>query len=124
LEKIDSESVRLVPSIYGEDRKRTFFGALRTMNAEGAVFKLASAVYAAGRPSSGGPALKFKFTTTGSFIVAEHNTTRSVGLKLFRQKHLCGNVTIPPNLPIPKIGEIVEVRYLYAFRGGSLYQPV
>jgi bifunctional non-homologous end joining protein LigD len=94
------------------------------MNAEGAVFKLASAPYAAGRPSSGGPALKFKFTTTGSFIVAKHNECRSVALKLFRAKESCGNVTIPPNQPIPPVGAVVEVRYLYAFRGGSVYQPV
>lgn len=33
-------------------------------------------------------------------------------------------MTIPPNQPIPNAGAIVEVRYLYAFRGGSLYQPV
>ena len=34
-----------------------------------------------------------------------------------------GNVTIPPNKDIPKPGEIVEVRYLYAYRHGSLFQP-
>lgn len=124
LEKVDSENVKLVHSIYGEDRKRTFFAALRTMNAEGAVFKLASAPYRAGRPSSGGTALKFKFTTTGSFIVAKHNECRSVALKLFRAKESCGNATIPPNQPIPAVGAVVEVRYLYAFRGGSLFQPV
>jgi bifunctional non-homologous end joining protein LigD len=35
-----------------------------------------------------------------------------------------GNVTIPTNHVVPKQGEIVEVRYLYAYEGGSLYQPV
>ena len=34
-----------------------------------------------------------------------------------------GNVTIPANKDIPKEGQIVEVRYLYAYRGGSLFQP-
>jgi bifunctional non-homologous end joining protein LigD len=33
-------------------------------------------------------------------------------------------VTIPPNQAIPAVGAIVEIRYLYAFRGGSVYQPV
>ena len=35
-----------------------------------------------------------------------------------------GNVTIPPNHDVPAAGEIVEVEYLYAYKGGSLYQPV
>ena len=35
-----------------------------------------------------------------------------------------GNVTIPPNQTVPNVGEIVEVEYLYAYLGGSLYQPV
>ncbi|HZZ00926.1 MAG TPA: hypothetical protein VFE36_15300 [Candidatus Baltobacteraceae bacterium] len=25
---------------------------------------------------------------------------------------------------IPSVGDVVEIRYLYAYRGGSLYQPV
>jgi bifunctional non-homologous end joining protein LigD len=37
----------------------------------------------------------------------------------------CGNVTIPVGSDIPGIGDIVEVRYLYAFpESGSLFQPV
>jgi bifunctional non-homologous end joining protein LigD len=35
-----------------------------------------------------------------------------------------GNVTIPANHSIPAKGAIVEVRYLYAYPGGSLFQPV
>ncbi len=35
-----------------------------------------------------------------------------------------GKVTIPPNHAVPRRGEVVEVRYLYAYPGGSLYQPV
>ena len=35
-----------------------------------------------------------------------------------------GNVTIPTNQPVPPLGSIIEVRYLYAFQGGSVYQPV
>lgn len=34
-----------------------------------------------------------------------------------------GNVTISVNKEIPKVGDIIEVRYLYAYKGGSLYQP-
>jgi bifunctional non-homologous end joining protein LigD len=35
-----------------------------------------------------------------------------------------GNVTIPPNYDVPATGDIVEVEYLYAYKGGSIYQPV
>jgi bifunctional non-homologous end joining protein LigD len=35
-----------------------------------------------------------------------------------------GNVTIPPNHNIPVAGDVVEVEYLYAYKGGSIYQPV
>jgi bifunctional non-homologous end joining protein LigD len=35
-----------------------------------------------------------------------------------------GNVSIPANRVVPEIGELAEVAYLYAFSGGSLFQPV
>jgi bifunctional non-homologous end joining protein LigD len=35
-----------------------------------------------------------------------------------------GNVTIPANHALPKVGDLVEVRYLYHYPGGSLYQPI
>lgn len=35
-----------------------------------------------------------------------------------------GNVSIPPNHEIPAVGAVVECRYLYAFPGGSIFQPV
>ena len=54
------------------------------------------------------------------------NQKRSVEVGLLA-KHgwqSAGNVTIPPNHPVPKLGQVVEVRYLYAFpESGSLYQP-
>ena len=34
-----------------------------------------------------------------------------------------GKVTIPPNKDIPNVGDLVEVRYLYAYKGGAVYQP-
>jgi bifunctional non-homologous end joining protein LigD len=35
-----------------------------------------------------------------------------------------GNVTIGGAIPIPPVGSVIEVRYLYAFKGGSLFQPI
>ncbi len=68
-----------------------------------------------------------KFTATASCIVAKANgTKRSVALELL-DGDACvavGNVTIPPSQRIPQAGSVVEVRYLYAYPGGSLFQPV
>jgi bifunctional non-homologous end joining protein LigD len=35
-----------------------------------------------------------------------------------------GNVTIPADKGIPQVGDFVDIEYLYAFKGGSLFQPV
>ena len=94
---------------------------------EGVVFKDAESASNPGRPASGGPQLKFKFVATASFIVASINKCRSVALALFdgSDRVPAGNVTIPPDHCIPVPGDIVEVRYLYAFRqSGCIYQPV
>src|SRR5205814_886060 len=99
---------------------------LRGGNREGVVFKRHDAPYRAGRPASGGPWLKHKFTTSGSFIVSTINEKRSVGLEVSdgKERVQVGNVTVPVNKKVPKLGEIIEVRYLYAFKGGGLFQPV
>lgn len=107
--------------------------ALRLMNAEGAVFKRKGSAYSPGRPNSGGDMLKFKFTESSTCIVTSINKARSVEVGLWSVQHswsdepkkiIVGNVTIPANAPIPSVGELIEVRYLYMFLGGSLYQPV
>lgn len=109
--------------------KAAFYNALRERNAEGIVFKDCWAPWRSDRPNSGGPALKFKFVETASCLTGTaHATKRSVPLILLKgvvkeEVHV-GNVTIPPNHAIPPPGQIVEVRYLYAYPGGSLFQPV
>jgi len=67
-----------------------------------------------------------KFYATLSAVVDGVNDKRSVRLALVddRDKGVSvGNLTIPPNHPIPRVGDVVEVRYLYCHVGGSLYQP-
>lgn len=99
---------------------------LKFRHKEGVVFKRYDAPYTAGRPASGGPWLKCKFTTTGSFIVNRVNERRSVGLELYNGSGRVevGNVTIPANAEVPQVGSVIEVRFLYAYKGGSLFQPV
>jgi bifunctional non-homologous end joining protein LigD len=85
------------------------------------------APYTPGKPNSGGPQLKFKFCASLSAVVARVNRQRSVELQLLGKDgwQSCGNVTIPANHAIPKVGAIVEARYLHAHRdSGVLYQPV
>lgn len=99
----------------------------RAAQREGVVFKRADARYEAGRPASGGVWLKHKFVATLSALVGWHNNgKRSVQLTLIENGAPLdvGSVTIPANHEIPPVGAIVEVRYLYAYPGGSLFQPV
>lgn len=114
-------NVENVKSYIGTSEKRMAYSLLKSMGAEGAVFKELSAPYKAGRPNSGGSQLKCKFWDSCSAVVSKVNAQRSVALEL--DGIGVGNVTISPNFDVPKQGDVVEVRYLYAYRGGSLYQP-
>ncbi|HEY8899700.1 MAG TPA: WGR domain-containing protein [Chthoniobacterales bacterium] len=120
-------SIRQVCTFWGEQEKRFAFDRYREQGIEGVVFKRELASYSAGRPASGGNQLKFKFVTTASVIVSAINTRRSAAISLWDDTKLvpAGNVTIPPNHPLPEVGQVAEVRYLYAIpESGSLYQPV
>jgi bifunctional non-homologous end joining protein LigD len=118
--------ISLVESASEPRQKRELFERLKADNREGVVFKRSDAVYVAGRPHSGGSQLKFKFHETASFIVDKVNRKRSVSLTLLDGEKVVsvGNVTIPPNHDIPRVGACVEARYLYAHRGGCIFQPV
>lgn len=107
--------------------KEEMFARLKLENREGVVFKHMDAPYIVGRPASGGAQRKFKFHETASFIVGKINAKRSVSLFLYADNNIkhSGNVTIPPNHPSPEKNQIVECRYLSAFReSGCIYQPV
>ena len=106
--------------------KASWLRTLKEQKAEGVVFKLLNAPYTAGRPNSGGSQLKHKFVATLSAVVEKVNQQRSVGLSLLNHDgwQPVGNVTIPANQPVPQVGAVVEVRYLYAVPDGSLFQPV
>ena len=120
-------SISLVASYTGEAVKRRFLERCRKDNLEGVVFKNMTASYIPGRPNSGGVQFKLKFVETASVVVTSLNGKRSVKIGVLDGERMisCGNVTIPVGSSIPGIGDIVEVRYLYAFpESGSLFQPV
>lgn len=109
--------------------KEQFFNELRDRRAEGMVFIDPMSEYLAGRGSS---RLKFKFTSSATCRVSGLNgDKRSVKLQL-RSDNLTslpstvevGNCTILPNFTMPHPGDLVEIRYLYAFPGGCLFQAV
>ena len=119
--------IHLTETAHLPEEKRRMFDHLKSEGREGVVFKHVDAPYIAGRPASGGSQLKHKFHETASFIVGKINAKRSVTLYLYAGKNLkmAGNVTIPPNHPVPEKEQVVECRYLYAFKeSGCIYQPV
>jgi bifunctional non-homologous end joining protein LigD len=128
LEEIESDHIILVNTAKSESEKIKLYNDLAYNNKEGIVFKYRFAQYTPGRPFNAyyGEYLKCKFYSTCSCIVSEINTKRSVGLTVFDKGVTIkiGNCTIPVSHNIPEPGDIVEVRYLYAYKNGSLYQPV
>ena len=119
--------------------KQQLYDRLKIAGTEGIVFKKQSAPYTVGRPSSGGAQVKCKFYATASVIVTKLNAARSVAVAVLARKAQTstdradgvpasekligvGNVTIPPNQAVPALNAIIEVRYLYAYPDGSLYQ--
>lgn len=119
--------IHVVPlSTVTEDKHRTF-AEVRDRNGEGVVFKHLASVYSPGRPASGGTQLKFKFQASATVqVLGQTLGKRSVAVGVQGEGGLVpvGNVTIPANHELPEIGALVEVQYLYAYKGGSLYQPV
>ena len=120
-------AIQWVANRTGRESKRRAFEELKGENAEGVVFKRIAAPYSPGRPNSGGDQFKFKFVETASVIVNAINAKRSVAIAVWENGTLvsAGNVTVPADQLIPQVGDVVEVRYLYAMPGsGALYQPV
>jgi bifunctional non-homologous end joining protein LigD len=127
LKKHGCEAFKIVPAFRTAKEKKAAFERLKKQKAEGIVFKKDTAPYKPGRPASGGSHVKFKFCETASCLVAKVNAKRSVALEMLDaddKRVPVGNVTIPANQPIPDKGNIIEVRYLYAYPNGALFQPV
>jgi bifunctional non-homologous end joining protein LigD len=118
--------IQLADTAWKRHEKTNLLKTLRQQNKEGIVFKRVDALYTPGRPNSGGDQLKHKFYATCSAVVAKLNAQRSVELRLLNGEGWlpAGNVTVPSNHQLPQVGDVIEVRYLYAFReSGALYQP-
>jgi hypothetical protein len=127
LDVLSVTMIELVETAFAPAQKAMLYNCMKQDRKEGVVLKRLDAPYTPGRPNSGGPQLKHKFVATLSAVVAKINAQRNVEVRLLNGKGWipCGNVTIPPNQPVPHVGAVVEIRYLYAFKESNvLYQPV
>ena len=127
LASIQQRAIKYVETAFTTEQKQRMLATLKAGKREGMVFKRLDAAYVAGRPNSGGTQLKHKFTATLSAVVSKLNKQRSVEIRLYGDQgwQIAGNVTIPVNEVTPGVGQVVEVRYLYAFpESGILFQPV
>ena len=128
------QSLKVVPVAVTTAEKHALWNRVKAAHGEGLVFKRMNSLVTAGRPNTGGDWLKFKFTESASCaVMAISSGKSSVKLGLLERHNPLiqglrwipvGNVTIPSNQPMPEPGDIVEVEYLYAYPGGSLYQPI
>lgn len=125
--KFPFKYIKKVATYFSTEDKLRMTQQLKRENAEGFVFKNIGAAYTEGRPSSGGDQLKFKFKAMATVEVSALNEgKRSVAIAMLDgfNKVVMGNVTIPSNAEIPKVGSLIEVEYLDCVPGGSLFQPV
>lgn len=123
----EDKHLRITEMVYGAQNKLDLIEAVKRRGGEGVVFKRLSSPYVIGKPSGGeGDWMKFKNWAELSAIVDAVNSKRSVSLVLLDdagERISVGNVTVPANKEIPNPGTVIEVRYLFAYEGGSLYQP-
>lgn len=97
---------------------------LEAGNREGGVFKRRDAPFSTGYTDA---ALKYKFIESTACVVLAHNQQRSVQIGLIGEAGEMvpvGNVTIPANKPVPAVGDVAEIEYLYFNPGGAFEQPV
>ena len=123
-----NDPLRCVPLHRTSLEKAAAFAEFEEARAEGVVFKRLDAPHTPGRPASGGSQRKFKFVETATVkVLGMNDGVRSARMGLYdADGNLVevGSVTIPPNAKLPAAGDLIEVRYLYAYPGGSLYQPI
>ena len=121
--------LELVPMATSTEEKHALYARIKAEGGEGLVYKRLRSTYTEGRPNSGGDALKDKFTESCTCIVIGGRPgKRSVEVGLIDDIGdivSVGNATVPQNYPMPAVGDLVEILYLYVkFVGGNLFQPV
>lgn len=119
----ESSAIQVVRTFEGA-AKRRMYEKIKAAGGEGVVFKRIDSVYSEGSTDDW---VKVKFVERATCIVLAHNAVSSVEVALLDAAGdlvSVGNVTISTGRVKPPVGSLVEVEYLYAYKGGSLYQPV
>lgn len=123
-----STHVSVTKTAYSREEKQALFDQMVAEGREGVVAKNIKGKYEPGLKAKGGCQFKFKLVKDVTCIVlSQHETKSSIALGLLDaqgQMVGVGNCTIPQNVAMPSPGDRVDISYLYAFEGGSLYQPV
>jgi len=107
--------------------KMALYKKLKEEGKEGIVFKKCNALWSEGRPETGGDMVKCKFWASLSAIVSDEVTGKasfsSYVLDPSGERVDLGRCSALGKV-MPKAGDVVEIKYLYAYRGGKLVQQV
>ena len=140
---VGAKLIHLVDTAESTAEKGALYLRAKQKRAEGICVKLKSAPYRGGR---NGSHYKCKFEQTASFIVGPKpkesqkkcfywtdprtesidDGHRSVAVYLYSRgrKRFMATVKVPDKFALPEIGQICEIRYLYAYPNGGIVQPV
>lgn len=116
--------IKVVPLAIGYKAKKKLFDLLLSQGKEGVVFKRLDSSHTPGKAHA--DMFKVKFYSTASVkVVQGRDGKHSIGLAVLDGNIWTnvGNCTIPQKDPLPGLGSIVEIRYLYFYKNGSLFQP-
>lgn len=115
--------LKIAPIAVTPDEKKALLQRMIDEDGEGVVYKRADAPFDAGRSNN---AVKHKVQESSTFEVVKVNAQRSVAIALHDDSGTVvpmGNVTVPANHPVPAVGTLVEIEYMYRFENGALMQP-
>ena len=115
--------LKIAPLAITAEEKKALLQRIIDEDGEGVVYKRANAAFDSGRSLN---AFKHKVQESSTFEVVKVNGQRSVAIALYDAVGSLvpmGNVTVPANYPVPAVGALVEVEYMYRFEEGALMQP-
>lgn len=119
-------AVRISKMAKTKEEKLKLLDEMVKLEREGLVFKKSDSPYVGGKATKKkATQFKYKLYDEASVIVESVNVKRSVLMALIMEdgtRRTFGNVTIPESVEMPVAGDIIEVKYLYAYKEGSIFQ--
>lgn len=123
------DSIIKVDLVEGQLAKRALLARVKEALGEGIVAKLLSAPYTPGKAApTKATQYKFKLVEDSSvFVTAVHPTKRSAAIGLLNEDgttYDAGSVGIPGSVPMPSVGDVIDVQYRHLYAKGALCEPV